>query len=700
MRKLFTSVLFVAIASLGFSQYYYVPNDNAGGNPGNVNKEDSEYPANGGGLPTSWSVVVSGPTSTWTSAQTIPFNFQFMGNAVTEYAIHPSGVVSFITDPLVLGAYAPSSTPSALPNATIPDSSLCYWGLSIGTGDFIVKKTFGTAPNRQHWIMFNSAVSAGTQTGWVYGSIVLEEGSNKIYFVNQRIQCVSGQSQCAGRPALSVGIQVDGSTAYQQPQSPNYSGGSTGNDPSRVDNGYSEFVPGTQPTNSVVMIDVGSDKYLKLNNAPYTISGNMRNLGSALLSSYDLVYQINNDAPVVDNVTGKAIGTFSNDTYSHSTTWNPTAAGDYTIKVWVANPNGGSDPDMSDDTVSTSVTVVDTFIQRKPLYEVFTSSTCGPCRPGNENFHNVVAGKDDEYVAVKYQQNFPGSGDPYATNETVNRRNAYGVNSIPRMELDGGWDQNASSFTAALHNQYRDVPSFLNIRSTYDVDTTGAKVVTINTEIDVVADIDPALYRLFTVIIEGTTFENVKSNGESEFIDVVKKMLPNEQGEIITDPMTAGATITKSTSHTFPGSFRLPADGQTANRINHATEHSVEGFTDLKVAVWVQRTGTDEVLQATWAENLSDYTSTKEVEAADMSVTVYPNPARDFVQVAYNLDNNQEIEISLINSMGAVIEHSATSASMGGNAATIDTEGLSNGVYFINVKSGEENVTKKFMIAR
>jgi len=50
--------------------------------------------------------------------------------------------------------------------------------------------------------------------------------------------------------------------------------------------------------------------------------------------------------------------------------------------------------------------------------------------------------------------------------------------------------------------------------------------------------------------------------------------------------------------------------------------------------------------------------------------------------------------------MGAVIEHSATSASMGGNAATINTEGLSNGVYFINVKSGEENVTKKFMIAR
>ncbi len=703
MRKLFTSVMFMAIASFGFSQYYYVPNDDAGGNPGNLNTQDAEFPV-GGGLPTdpadAWTTIVTGPSSSWTSAQNIGFNFDFQGRQVSQYAVHPSGVVSFITDPLVLGAYTPGSTPAALPSTSIPDSSLCYWGLSIGSGDFIVRKTFGTAPNRQHWIMFNSAVSAGTQSGWVYGSIVLEETTNKIHFVNQRVQCIVGQSQCAGRPALTVGVQVDGSTAYQQPASPNYQAGTTGNDATRADNGYTTFIPGSQPANSVAMNSVVFDRYLVRDDGPFTVTGEFRNLGSSLLSDYDLVYQVNSDAPVVQNVTGKAIGSFSTETYSHGIAWTPPSSGEYTIRTWVTNPNGGTDPDQSDDTASITINVVDTFIQRKPLYEIFTSSTCPPCRPGNENFHNVVAGKDDEYVAIKYQQNFPGSGDPYATTEAVNRRNAYGVNTIPRMELDGGWDQNASRFTSALHDEYRAVPSFLNINATYDVDTTGSKLVTIDIDIDVVEDLDNSLYRLFVAIVEGDTYENVKNNGESEFIDVMKKMLPDEQGSIISQPLNAGTTISEDLTFTFNGDFRLPNDGQTANRINHAIEHSVEEFADLKVAVWVQNRLVGDVLQAEWAENISDYTSTEERNIENMNVRVYPNPASDVVNVSYFLQDRQDVEISLSNAMGSVIETSATSSNMGNNSAMINTSDLSNGVYFINLKSGEDVITKKFMIAR
>jgi len=701
MRKLFTSVVLMLIASVGFSQFYYVPNDNAGGNPGNVNTQDAEFPANGGGLPTDWSVVVTGPSTSWTSAQTIPFGFDFQGRTVNSYSIHPSGIVSFITDPLVLGSYTPSSTPSAIPSATIPDSSLCYWGLTIEANDFVVTQTFGSAPNRQHWIMFNSAHSAGTQAnGWVYGSIVLEETSNKVYFVNQRINCVTaGNTACTGRPALTVGVQLDATTAYQQPASPNYQGGSTGNGSTREDNGYTEFVAGTQPVNSAVMNSVELDEFLVRDNSPFQITGEFRNIGSALLSSYDLVYQVNSDAPVVQSVTGKAIGTYSTEQYTHTTDWTPSAAGDYDIKVWITDPNGSTDPDMSDDTVTTSVTVVDTFIQRKPLYEVFTSSTCGPCRPGNENFHNVVSAFPGEYVAVKYQQNFPGTGDPYATTEVVNRRNAYGVTSIPRMELDGGWDQNASSFTSALHQEYRATPSFMNITATYDVKKL-TQTVDIEATIDVVEDYNPALYRLFIAILEGTTYENVKSNGESEFIDVVKKMIPNEQGKILTAPLTKGSTITESVSHTFPGAYRLPDDGETANRINHATEHSVEDFADLKVAIWVQRTGTDEVLQANWAENISDYTGAEELNAEGLNFSVYPNPANDFVTVSYALENSEKVELSLINAMGATVETSVSNADAGYNSARIELSGLPNGVYFVNLKSGEEVITKKIMLAR
>lgn len=40
MKKLYTLVIAMCIAALGFSQYYYVPHKNAGQNPGNLNQDD------------------------------------------------------------------------------------------------------------------------------------------------------------------------------------------------------------------------------------------------------------------------------------------------------------------------------------------------------------------------------------------------------------------------------------------------------------------------------------------------------------------------------------------------------------------------------------------------------------------------------------------------------------------------------------
>merc|ERR1711974_64907 len=97
--------------------------------------------------------------------------------------------------------------------------------------------------------------------------------------------------------------------------------------------------------------------------------------------------------------------------------------------------------------------------------------TCAPCRPGNENYHSIVDNLDkDSYVSIKYQQNFPGTGDPYATAESIARRGYYSINSIPRMEANGGWDQNATSFTNNLHNQFSELPAVATMDGEYTVD--------------------------------------------------------------------------------------------------------------------------------------------------------------------------------------------------------------------------------------
>ncbi|MBI3259192.1 MAG: choice-of-anchor D domain-containing protein [Ignavibacteriae bacterium] len=248
--------------------------------------------------------------------------------------------------------------------------------------------------------------------------------------------------------------------------------------------------------------------------------------------------------------------------------------------------------------VPVKMSLVDIVAKRLPLLEVFTSSTCGPCKPGNENLNNVITPIDrSNYTVLKFQQDFPGTGDPYATNETINRRDFYSINSIPRMEVDGGWDGNASSFTKPVLDAATSQTCFLNWKANYTV--TG-NTVNVTAILDPLVDINEPNMKIYVAVMEKLTVKNKASNGETQFEDVVKKMLPNENGSDL-DPMYKGVKVAKRFEYTFPGTYRLPANGQAANRIKLASENTVEDMTNLEVVVWAQNSVTHEVYNSGWA---------------------------------------------------------------------------------------------------
>lgn len=142
MKKIVLSILALASFSIAQAQYWQLPNVNAGSNPGGINN-DTEQPAQ-----TGWtSLLATSATPTWSAATAIPFTFSFNGSPVTQFKASSTGVVTF---DVATALAAPTATNSALPNAAIPDKSVCIWGLQgTGANDAIVTKTFGTAPNRQ-----------------------------------------------------------------------------------------------------------------------------------------------------------------------------------------------------------------------------------------------------------------------------------------------------------------------------------------------------------------------------------------------------------------------------------------------------------------------------------------------------------------------------------------------------------------------
>ncbi len=669
------SIFMLAFSSMQ-AQYWQIPNPNANTNPGGINADD-EYPV-GGGLAATW-VTIQGPSATpvWSTNQTLPFAFQFNGAAVTQYKVSNSGVLTF---DVATAVAAPSFTKAALPSASIPDKSVCIWGLGgQGANDNIVSKTFGTAPNRQHWIQFSSygyGTSMSDGSNFCYWSIVLDETTNRIHIVDNRTG-----GYAAAVKVVSAGVQINSGSAISVATSPNLVS-LAATDPTSADNSYYSFIPGIQPAFDMSVTSITTAPYQAVGNV--NVAGVIRNLGSTTITSLTLNYKIDAGAAVSAPLTGLSIAPLATYNFTHPTPWAATI-GSHTIEVYATNLNGANpDANPGDDSKIKTVSVMSENVQRLPLFEIFSSSTCGPCAPGNTNYKSIVSTKPaSEYVNVKYQQDFPGTGDPYCTTEAVNRRNYYAINSIPRMEIDGGWDGNASSFTTAIYDAARAIPAQYKLEGTYGVNN---KTVTAKARFSPLFNAAGA--KLYIAVLEKRTTANVKSNGETEFFDVMKKMLPNDAGTTV-PTVTIGNWDSVTLNYTFNGNYRLSSDGTTANRINHATEHNIEEFTDLYVIAWIQ--GADK--QVYQAANLTSLTPTGTEDFSNTieNINVYPNPTSDVLNIQLNMKNTDQIMASFIDLNGNIIESKSVKMDAGKNSIQFKTSGLAAGTYHVILFDSKNN---------
>lgn len=346
MKKVTLLLLFVLSGTFAFGQYYYLTS--LPGNPGGLNNDGEATFTN---MPAGWSGVQAGSnTPVWSPNQTIPFSFMFNGTARTSYKVSTTGVLTFD----VAATSVPSTSNASLPSTSIPDNSICVWGLEVAGGnnnDYIASKTFGTAPNRQHWVSFLSASNPNeNQQNYTYWSIVLEETSGKVYVVDQ---------QHRRAPSLTVGLQLNSTSAVIHPATPSVSN-LAGNDNTAADNRFYTFAPGIQPGFDLAGISLIMNDVIALPSGPFDIYGAFINLGFAQVTSVEINYSINGGPTVTGNVSGLSISKFAQGNIFHPTKWTPSGLGNYTIKMWASQINGSPDFDTANDTITFNVTVANT----------------------------------------------------------------------------------------------------------------------------------------------------------------------------------------------------------------------------------------------------------------------------------------------------------------------------------------------------
>ena len=96
-----------------------------------------------------------------------------------------------------------------------------------------------------------------------------------------------------------------------------------------------------------------------------------------------------------------------------------------------------------------------------------------------------------------------------------------------------------------------------------------------------------------------------------------------------------------------------------------------------------------------------DYIGLEEVSQNDVSMTIYPNPAKDNATIDITLSQNSVATIKVVDLMGRnVIDLGTKSMKAGQNTIELNTSNLNNGMYFVKVASENGVVTKKITINR
>ena len=472
-----------------------------------------------------------------------------------------------------------------------------------------------------------------------------------------------------------------------------------------------------------------------------------KNLGNDNIESFEASYQIEGGETITQTFE-TSLASYESEQFAFDTkvTLFP---GEYTINVNINKVNNSDDQDMSNNAATKDVVVGYGIAERIPMIEHFSSSTCYPCVFVNTAMEELTAANPGKYTYTKYPMNGPGVGDPYYTAECGTRRSYYNVNSVPTIFLDGGTSE-APVTQIALDKRFED-NSFLNIQGAFQVEgntitvaadfmaysdiynakayvVVNEKTTTGNTGSNGETEFHHIMLKMlstaqgqamsinageiqhveYTLDISETHVEDMNDlevamwlqNQSTKEIYNSKFAMEYTEHLYAVEDLSAvidGDYVTFSINwnkpeKANPTGYNIYLDGElieenytetsysggsseTIDYLEDGNQHIVE-----VVAVYENGTSVGSAVLVTKGTNVSEIT--------ENNISVYPNPANDFVKISAN-DNINSVKV--YNCLGMMVEEIEVNA----NEVELNTSEYNTGIYFVNVQTENGNLVKK-----
>ena len=650
-------------------------------------EDDFDY--NTAGATTVLAIPATEVLSTW---QTIPFSFSFYGSAVTGYYASDNGYITFDNT-----ATVSFNTNTAIPVAGGPNKAIyAFWddvNVISGTGsvDKVNSWTYGTAPNRVHVIQWYS-VTPLSGTGFIYCAIRLYECGD--FDVINHFGNAAGMTGTIGceNATGTVGVQVSGTPNLTYPAV-----GSLQND----DVVYTFINSGISYDVQMKTLDLQGNVTLGNN----TVSGTLRNLGAATITSLDLNYTVNGGGAVVDNITGLNIAPGAVYNYSHGTPWNVATGGQtYNLCVYASNINGNADQRACNDQICESLFSNNGVSgSKKVLIEEFTGAWCGWCPDGEVVVDDILSTYPNDVYSVSVHDNDAMDfADGIRTGFNVT---AYPNGMVDRFVFDGEPKEPHSrgvwlANTATRLGEYTPV----NVGLTNNVWNAGTRQISLTAQASFV-DYAAGDLRFIVYIVEdnvtgvGTGYNQVNylntTAGHPYFGagDPIigynhRRVLRALPGGTYGNAGVIPATVSPGSSYTESFTYTLPASYDETNL-------------SIVVAVGLYSpTVGQRYIYNVYGEDLQLVVGREEEKPHDF-LQVYPNPNTGSAMLKLQLSQSSEGELAVYDTFGKKVKDFAKmNFKAGENRIPIELSSLSNGIYFVKVITDNGTITEKIIVAK
>ena len=228
-------------------------------------------------------------------------------------------------------------------------------------------------------------------------------------------------------------------------------------------------------------------------------------------------------------------------------------------------------------------------VEKISLIEEFTNNSSTPCAIQNSAFNSLINSNSGRSILITYHTNWPGKDEMYtpASNEITKRSNFYNVTGVPFSTINGKAISGNNYSGAAANLSQRILDETFLQESPVEIIQTHAKSEK-NDSIFirlVLKALQPITGNnsLFLAIAEHTIELKLApgNNGETDFHNVIRRMLPDANGKLLPGKIDAGDSIVLN--------YRC----KMADMLDPM---------QVCVIAWIQNISTKSILQAAWSK--------------------------------------------------------------------------------------------------